>query len=102
MVMPAIGIKACGHHQKVQQARKTIEGSACIARNDRQVLLGKMATGRTLKSNGPYFGYQDEMAIDFDCKRRLAFTLSRISHSTDTGKKIKYLFLCSSNNKEQK
>ena len=40
--------------------------SASVVRNDGQVLLEKMATGRTVKSNALYFGYQGVMAIGFD------------------------------------
>ena len=39
---------------------------AHIVRNDGQVLLEKMATCRTLKSNALYLGYQGVMAIGFD------------------------------------
>ena len=59
-----------------------------VARNDQQVLLEKMATGRTLKSNALYFRYQGVMAIEFERKRWLGLALSKISHFTDTTNKM--------------
>ena len=58
-----------------------------IVRNDQQVLLEKMATGRTVKSNALHFG-SGVMAIGFDWKGRLGLAFSKTSHFTDTANKM--------------
>ena len=61
----------------------------------------KMPTGRTLKSNALYFGYQGVMAIGFERKRRLGLALSKYLTSPTQPTKCK-IFYVLSENKQQK
>ena len=53
-------------------------------------LTGKIAAGRTFKSNGPYSAYHGLMYIELE-RKRLGFAFSLKSNNTDRTKNIKNL-----------